>query len=265
MRDELRRGATTLAFAAAVVLGPIVTSCSTTSEADLPSAAVETQAASRPTEVPSPTASASPPAAATATPAPTAPPTSTPVPAPTASGTPTAIATPAPTATPTPVPTRTPAPTATPTPVPTATPAPAETPAPAPSPTPTPAATVAPTPSPTPADVPESGSPGGSASADVMRVRVEINDKGFDGLPDFLLEVSVGQQVELTFVWTDADPENVHRMYLEGYELKTKLLSRDRLEATLSFTADKRGMFELTCDWRCEGHKNLKGGVVMVR
>lgn len=98
-----------------------------------------------------------------------------------------------------------------------------------------------------------------------MRVRIEINDKGFNGLPDFLLEVSEGQQVELTFVWVDADPENAHRMYLEGYELKTKLLSPDRLEETLSFTADKRGRFDLTCDWRCEGHKNLKGGVVMVQ
>lgn len=250
----LRRGALTIILLTAVVVSPLSISCTTTSEvepeptANVGASVLSSGATLNPT-----------PAANTSS---TAPPVSTPTPSPTPTSVPKPAETPAPIVTP--VPTAPPAPTTTP--VPTVTPPPASTPTPTPTanPTPAPTATPAPTVPPTTAPTVAPTAEGGVESTDVVRMRIEINHKGFNESPDFRLEVKEGRQVELTFVWTDADPENAHRIYLEGYELKTKLLSPDRLEGTISFTADKRGTFDLECDWRCEGHKNLEGVVVVV-
>lgn len=246
----LRQGALTIVLLTAVVVSPLSISCTTTSEVEPePTANVGASVLSSGATL-SPT-----PAANTSS---TAPPVSTPTPSPTPTSVPKPAETPAPIVTA--APTAPPAPTTTP--VPTVTPPPASTPTPTPTanPTPAPTATPAPTVAPTVAPTAE----GGVESIDVVRLRIEINHKGFNESPDFRLEVKEGWQVELTFVWTDADPENAHRIHLEGYELKTKLLSPDRLEGTISFTADKRGNFDLECDWRCEGHKNLEGVVVVV-
>lgn len=92
-----------------------------------------------------------------------------------------------------------------------------------------------------------------------LKLRVEVSGaKGFNGTRDFVIDAVQGQQVEVTFVWNDpSNPDNGHRIYVKGYELKTKVLDRDNREATLSFVANEPGTFELVCDWLCEGHKEM--------
>lgn len=87
-------------------------------------------------------------------------------------------------------------------------------------------------------------------------MRVEVSYKGFNGQPDFTVEAQQGQKVTITFVWADTSvPDNAHRMRIEGYDLRTKLLDAETREDTISFIADKPGKFQIKCDWRCEGHK----------
>ena len=99
-----------------------------------------------------------------------------------------------------------------------------------------------------------------------LQVRIEVSHKGFNGSPDLEVDAQVGQRVELTFVWADqAVPDNAHRIYIRGFELKTSLLDFDNPEDTLSFVADRTGTFDIVCDWRCEGHKtNLQDARLVI-
>lgn len=91
-----------------------------------------------------------------------------------------------------------------------------------------------------------------------MAMQIDVSYKGFNDDHDFEVVVQQGQQVELTFVWADTSvPDNAHRVLIKGYGVKTKLLDVDQREDTISFVADQPGVFEIVCDWRCEGHKTL--------
>lgn len=95
-----------------------------------------------------------------------------------------------------------------------------------------------------------------AAAPDVLELRVEVSYKGFNDDPDFTIEAEQGQLVEITFVWADAAvPDNVHRIEIKDYGLKSGLIDVDDRETTLSFIADKAGTFTIECTWRCEGHK----------
>lgn len=108
--------------------------------------------------------------------------------------------------------------------------------------------------------------PAGSETEEVLRLRIEVSYKGWNGNPEFKIEAVEGQQVELTFVWADtAVPDNAHRIRIKGYDLQSQLIDVDNRETVLSFIADKTGTFELACDWRCEGHKDaLESGLLLV-
>ncbi|GAB4325427.1 MAG: hypothetical protein Kow0010_07920 [Dehalococcoidia bacterium] len=96
----------------------------------------------------------------------------------------------------------------------------------------------------------------GAATEEVLRLRVEVSYKGWNGQRDFTIEAVEGQRVEITFVWADtAVPDNAHRIRIDGYDLRTPVIDAENREATLTFIADKPGSFNLSCDWRCEGHK----------
>lgn len=95
-----------------------------------------------------------------------------------------------------------------------------------------------------------------ASAIEPLNLTVEVSYKGFNGESEFSIEALQGQEVNLTFVWADgAVPDNAHRIRIEGYELKTKIIDIDNPEDTLSFVADKTGSFLIECDWRCEGHK----------
>lgn len=114
-----------------------------------------------------------------------------------------------------------------------------------------PAAAVSP-----PAPAAQSAASGGQ---DVQKIRVEITDNGFNGRPDFTLEVDQGRQVELTFVFAQKGTlGDGHIVMLKGYGVETPEINYYNPEATLKFIADKPGTFEMTCDLDCEIHDKLQ-------
>jgi hypothetical protein len=103
------------------------------------------------------------------------------------------------------------------------------------------------------------------SSGGVVEVTVEVSYRGWNGTPDFVIEVEQGQEVHITFVWADtAVPDNVHRMHIEGYDLQSGLIDEDNPVTTLSLIADQPGTFELTCDWRCEGHRRALQDALLI-
>ncbi|MBI4494632.1 MAG: Ig-like domain repeat protein [Chloroflexi bacterium] len=103
-------------------------------------------------------------------------------------------------------------------------------------------------------------------SQEPVKMRIEITENGFNGQPDFNLELEQGKTVELTFVFVQkAALEDVHIVVLKGYGLETPEISYYNKEATLKFVADKPGTFELTCDLDCEIHDKLKRAHLKVK
>ena len=101
---------------------------------------------------------------------------------------------------------------------------------------------------------------------EALKVRVEINDGGFNGNPgDFTIEVEQGQLVELTFVWDQKGyVQDEHIMVLAGYKLEWDPINSEHREATLTFIADKPGTFDLKCDEDCQIHDILQQGTLKV-
>lgn len=95
-------------------------------------------------------------------------------------------------------------------------------------------------------------------AADPLQLQIEVSYKGFDKSADLVIEAVEGQLVELTFVWADPSvPDNSHRIYIKGYDVKTGLLTAANPAETLTFAADQAGDFEIVCDWECFGHDVL--------
>lgn len=100
--------------------------------------------------------------------------------------------------------------------------------------------------------------------------RIEVSKNNFKNTSEntsgeLRIEVQEGQEVVITFVYAD-DPsiDNQHIIYIGGYKIQTKILSKDNLEDTIKFTANKTGEFPITCIDECTGHQNLQGGILAV-
>ncbi len=105
-----------------------------------------------------------------------------------------------------------------------------------------------------------------AAPSDPVKIRVEMTDSGFNGQPDFAIEVEQGQLVELTFVFAQKGAlSDGHIIVLKGYGLETPEINFYNKEATLKFIADKPGTFEFACDLDCEIHDKLKSGHLKVK
>ncbi|MBI2912061.1 MAG: hypothetical protein HYY05_07950 [Chloroflexi bacterium] len=104
-------------------------------------------------------------------------------------------------------------------------------------------------------------------AADPVKLRVELNDGGFNGNPgDFTIEVEQGALVELTFVWAHrALLANEHIIVLEGYKLEWDKLNFQQREASVQFIADKPGTFTFKCDLDCDIHEHLQKGHLKVK
>ena len=103
--------------------------------------------------------------------------------------------------------------------------------------------------------------------ADPVKIRVELNDGGFNGNPgDFTIEVEQGALVELTFAWAHrAYLQNEHIIVLEGYKLEWDKLNFQQREASVQFIADKPGTFTFKCDLDCDIHDHLQKGHLKVK
>jgi hypothetical protein len=97
------------------------------------------------------------------------------------------------------------------------------------------------------------------AHGEALEMTIDVNYKGFDSKKDLVINAAQGQEVRLTFVWADkAVPDNSHRILVKGYNVRSGLLTPEAPQDTITFIADKAGSFEVICDWRCEGHDDIR-------
>ena len=100
--------------------------------------------------------------------------------------------------------------------------------------------------------------------------RIEVSENNFKNTSEntsgeLRIEVQQGQKVEITFVYADdTSIANQHIIFIGGYKIQTKILSKDNPEITVKFTANKTGEFLITCINECAGHKNLQSGKLIV-
>jgi len=160
-------------------------------------------------------------------------------------------------------------------PLPTPTPAPTPVVAPAPSPTPT-ATREAPAPTPTspaaPAPTPPPAAPTPTpvpppSTLPPAAFTVTVSADGFNGSGgDLFLPVTLGQQVQITFVYGDTTlaDENPHEISIAGYNL-TARVSKSQPQATVTFVANEAGEFNFACmNEDCQGHRRLQRGFIRV-
>lgn len=94
-----------------------------------------------------------------------------------------------------------------------------------------------------------------------------VSRSGFNGTEGpFTLDLVQGSSVHLTFLYDDNDLpyDNPHVVFLQGYDLKTSVISRSHPYAGLDFVADRTGTFSFYCILPCEGMENLELGEVVV-
>lgn len=96
--------------------------------------------------------------------------------------------------------------------------------------------------------------------------RIEVTKNGFNGTSEELrIEVEEGQEIEIIFEYIDDTSfDNQHIIYISDYNIRTDVLGKDNPEVTLEFTANKTGVFYITCILNCTGHNNLRGGNLLV-
>lgn len=99
-------------------------------------------------------------------------------------------------------------------------------------------------------------------------LRVEVGRLGFDGTAgEYRLEVEVGQEVEITFVYGDKDfsQDNPHIIAIPDLGITSGLIDQDNPETTVRFTAGNAGEFTFACTKvDCVGHTNLLGGILVI-
>jgi len=106
-----------------------------------------------------------------------------------------------------------------------------------------------------------------SAAVDPKSFTVTVSRYGFNGTnAPLLLELRRGDVVHITFVYGDSDLpyDNPHVIFLEGYDLRTSIVSKTNPTATLDFIATQTGTFAFYCVIPCDGMLNLSSGRVVV-
>lgn len=95
-----------------------------------------------------------------------------------------------------------------------------------------------------------------------VKVTIRITDSGFDPKS---VDVPMGAQVELTFVWDQpAHPDETHVITVPGYKLESEQVDRTNKQTVLAFVATKTGSFNFKCDTECDTHDYLQGGTINV-
>ena len=96
--------------------------------------------------------------------------------------------------------------------------------------------------------------------------RIEVSQDGFNGtVEDLRIEVGLGQEVEITFVYADTTSyDNQHTVFISGYNVDTGVLGKDNPEVTVKFIANQPGEFNIVCTSDCTGHENLQRGKLLV-
>lgn len=106
----------------------------------------------------------------------------------------------------------------------------------------------------------------GYAEGEPVKIKVPITDNGFNGDPNYMLEVEQGKSYELTFVFAQKGAlGDGHVIVLKGYGVETDEIGFHNPEVALKFVANRPGTFELTCSNDCDIHDKLKSAHLKVK
>ena len=95
---------------------------------------------------------------------------------------------------------------------------------------------------------------------------VMVSSHGFNGSSNTLnLDVSQGDQVDITFVYSDPTVNTAHEMAIEGYNIKTTIIDQANPIAKIQFVAGQVGSFLIHCIIPCVGMENLQNAWLFVK
>jgi len=105
---------------------------------------------------------------------------------------------------------------------------------------------------------------GESSGVDVFTVLVSSH--GFNGSANtFNLDVSQGDQVDITFVYSDPTVNTAHQIAVEGYNIRTSIIDQANPIAKIEFVAGQIGSFQIHCIIPCVGMENLQNAWLLVK
>jgi hypothetical protein len=100
----------------------------------------------------------------------------------------------------------------------------------------------------------------------VKTFTVIVSSHGFNGSSNTLnLDVSQGDQVDITFVYSDPTVNTAHEMAIEGYNIRTAILDQANPITKIQFVAGQVGSFLIHCIIPCVGMENLQNAWLLVK
>ena len=95
---------------------------------------------------------------------------------------------------------------------------------------------------------------------------VLVSSHGFNGSSNTLnLGVSQGDQVDITFVYSDPTVDTAHQIAIEGYNIRTSIIDQANPIAKIQFVAGQVGSFQIHCIIPCVGMENLQNAWLLVK
>jgi hypothetical protein len=105
-----------------------------------------------------------------------------------------------------------------------------------------------------------------TADPEVQIFTVMVSHQGFNGSSNtFNLDVSQGDQVEITFIYNDPTVNTAHKIAIEGYNIQTAIIDKANLISKIQFVAGQAGTFQIHCIIPCIGMENLQNAWLVVQ
>jgi hypothetical protein len=95
---------------------------------------------------------------------------------------------------------------------------------------------------------------------------VLVSSRGFNGSSNTLnLNVPQGDQVDITFVYSDPTINTAHQLAVEGYNIRTSIIDQANPISKIQFVAGQIGSFQIHCIIPCVGMENLQNAWLLVK
>ena len=95
---------------------------------------------------------------------------------------------------------------------------------------------------------------------------VMVSSQGFNGSSNtFNLDVSQGDQVDITFVYDDPTVNTAHQIAIAGYSVQTAIIDKANPLSKIQFVAGQIGSFLIHCIIPCVGMENLQNAWLIVQ
>jgi len=105
-----------------------------------------------------------------------------------------------------------------------------------------------------------------TSSNGVSMFTVLVSSQGFNGSSNTLnIAVSQGDQVEITFVYSDPGVDTAHEIAIDGYSVHTAVISNSSPTSKIQFVAGQAGTFLIHCIIPCVGMENLQNAWLIVK